>query len=184
MLVDGPAKFATDPDADPALLLPETLGINWAFSMVVCSKQLQQYLSHLITIISPAISQMSNPGQECMAHPLKRITPISSDIPQITGLTLITLPVYLGINPIIIVTIRTPIPPVKAAGAQCIMRPAMQRAIPNPITTRANMVTRQELTVGTRTLRSKGPAVVTWNFRKINYVRNQYIKGICDWYSP
>lgn len=162
MLVEGPAKFDADPDADPMLLFPETLGISWAFIMVVCSKQLQQYLSHLITRMSPAISQISNPGQECIAQPLNRITPISRDIPQITGLTLITLPVYLGIKPIIMVTIRTPIPPVNAAGAQCIMSPAMHRAMPNPITTMAKMVTRQELTVGTRTLRSKGPAVVTW----------------------
>lgn len=168
MLVEGPVDkldddpaAITDPGLDPELVFPETLGISWAFSMVVGSKQLQQYLSHLTTRIRPANSQMTNPGQECTAHSANRMTPISKDMPQITGLTLITLPVYFGMKLIIMATIRTPMPPVSAAGAQCIISPATQRAMPKAITTNAKMVTCQELSVGTRTLRSRGPAVVT-----------------------
>lgn len=58
----------------------------------------------------------------------------------------------------------SPMEPVKAAGGQCINIPARLKAIPRNTTTIANMVTLHEDTVGTRTVRSKGPAVVTFTF--------------------
>lgn len=159
MLVE--AAPAADVEDEEPVVLPDTLGISWAFNMVVCSKQLQQYLSHRSNRMSPPSSQTSTPGQEWTAQAEKSTTLSSRQRPQSTGLTLMTLPVYWGIIPIIRATMSTPMAPVNAAGAQCNTRPATHRAMPNPMTIIENIVTRHELTVGTRTLRSKGPAVVT-----------------------
>lgn len=159
MLVE--AAPAADVEDEEPVVLPDTLGISWAFNMVVCSKQLQQYLSHRSNRMSPPSSQTSTPGQECTAQAEKSTTLSSRQRPQSTGLTLMTLPVYWGIMPIIRATMSTPMAPVNAAGAQCSTSPATHRAMPNPMTIMENIVTRHELTVGTRTLRSKGPAVVT-----------------------
>ena len=101
-----------------------------------------------------------------------------------TGLTLMTTPEQLGIKDIIRLIMKMPkkknrccqydreyfeiyqrslpkMPPI-TAGAQCNSMPAIVKAMPSTITTMANIVTCQEVIVGTRMARSMGPAVVTW----------------------
>lgn len=90
-------------------VLAETLGISCSLIEVdVWFRQLQQMLSQRMSKIKPANIQNIMAGQEYWAHAANSTPPIKMQEQQITGLTLITEPVYLGIRGIIRLIIKTP----------------------------------------------------------------------------